>query len=178
MTLHPALRGYLDQLNPLIEQAAAAGVMPTPESARAALAGLNQFAAPAKPIAVVEDRVIADVPVRVYDPSPEVASDVIYFIHGGGHMAGDLDVYDYSARRLADAAHSSVDAELASARLTGQLLAVLPGLGLGLGFVGGGDPLGFLIGTPLGQGCVVVAVGLLCAGLIWTEKLSDVEVNG
>ena len=108
MTLHPALRGYLDQLNPLIEQAAAAGVMPTPESARAALAGLNQFAAPAKPIAVVEDRVIADVPVRVYDPSPEVASDVIYFIHGGGHMAGDLDVYDYSARRLADAAQMIV----------------------------------------------------------------------
>lgn len=108
MTLHPAFRGYLDQLNPLIEQAAAAGVMPTPESARAALAGLNQFAAPAKPIAVVEDRVIADVPVRVYDPSPEVASDVIYFIHGGGHMAGDLDVYDYSARRLADAAQMIV----------------------------------------------------------------------
>lgn len=82
------------------------------------------------------------------------------------------------ALRLAEAAHSSVDAELASARLTGQLLAVLPGLGLGLGFVGGGDPLGFLTGTRLGQGCVVAAVGLLCAGLIWTEKLSDVEVNG
>ncbi len=82
------------------------------------------------------------------------------------------------ALRLAEAAHSSVDAELASARLTGQLLAVLPGLGLGLGFVGGADPLGFLIGTPLGQGCVVAAVGLLCAGLMWTEKLSEVEVNG
>lgn len=82
------------------------------------------------------------------------------------------------ALRLAEAAHSSVDAELASARLTGQLLAVLPVLGLGLGFAGGGDPLGFLTGTLLGQVCVVAAVALLGAGLIWTEKLSEVEVQG
>ena len=103
MTMHPAFQAYLDELNPLVEKMVAEGFTPTPESARAALAGLNQFAAPAAEVAEVSDRVIADVPVRVYVPRPDVESDVIYFIHGGGHMAGDLDVYDYSARRLAAA---------------------------------------------------------------------------
>lgn len=112
MTMHPAFRAYLDQLNPLVAQANANGVQPTPESARAALAGLNQFAAPAVEVAQIDDRSIdytdADgarvrVPVRVYVPQPGVETDVIVFVHGGGHMAGDLDVYDYSARRTAAA---------------------------------------------------------------------------
>lgn len=103
MTMHPAFQAYLDELNPLVEKMTAEGFVPTPESARAALAGLNQFAAPAVEVADVSDRTIADVPVRVYVPRPGEESDVIYFIHGGGHMAGDLDVYDYSARRLAAA---------------------------------------------------------------------------
>ncbi len=121
MSLHPAFRAYLDELNPLIEANARAGVEATPESARAALAGLNQFALPPVPIAEVFDSAITyegityegvtydgapaagpvRVPVRVYVPRPGVASDVIAFVHGGGHMAGDLDVYDFSARRVA-----------------------------------------------------------------------------
>lgn len=108
MTLHPAFRAYLDELNPLVEQAVAAGFQPTPESARAALAGLNQFAAPAIEIAEVSDHRIDGVPVRAYVPSPGIAADLIYFIHGGGHMAGDLDAYDFQARRLAAAANMVV----------------------------------------------------------------------
>lgn len=111
MTLHPAFRQYLDEINPLVAQAARDGIEATPESARAALAGLNAFAAPAVPVARVFDRLIHDdgetesvsVPVRVYVARPGTPSDVILFVHGGGHMAGDLDVYDYSARRLAAA---------------------------------------------------------------------------
>jgi acetyl esterase/lipase len=117
VTLHAAFQQYLDELNPLVQQAALDGVQATPESARAALAGLNVFAAPAVPIARVYNRVIGGrmdatgasqpaeasfaVPVRVYVPQPGIPSDVVLFVHGGGHMAGDLDVYDFSARRLA-----------------------------------------------------------------------------
>ncbi len=108
MTLHPAFRAYLDELNPLIAQAVAAGFQPTAESARAALASLNEFAAPPVPIRQIEDRVVDGVPVRVYIPTPGLAQDVIYFIHGGGHMAGDLDVYDSQARHLAAAARMVV----------------------------------------------------------------------
>lgn len=108
MSLHPAFRTYLEVLNPLVEQAVKDGFVPTPESARAALAGLNEFALPAVPVAQVFDGTAggseggaAAVPVRVYVPRPGIPSDVIFFVHGGGHMAGDLDVYDFSARRTA-----------------------------------------------------------------------------
>lgn len=108
MSLHPAFRAYLDELNPLVEEAVAARIVPTPDSARAALAGLNQFAAAPVAVAEVTDREIAGVPVRVYVPTPGSAADVIYFIHGGGHMAGDVDVYDFQCRRLAAAARMVV----------------------------------------------------------------------
>lgn len=105
MSLHPAFQSYLDGLNPLVAENERAGVQATPESARAALAGLNQFASPAIDVAEVFDAVVAtgagEVPVRVYVPRPGVPSDAILFVHGGGHMAGDLDVYDFSARRTA-----------------------------------------------------------------------------
>ena len=101
MSLHPAFREYLDQLNPLVVKAAAEGVQPTPDSARAALASLNQFALPAVAVAEVRESALGGIPVRIYIPEPEEACDVVFFVHGGGHMAGDLDVYDFSARRLA-----------------------------------------------------------------------------
>lgn len=105
MGLHPEFRAYLDWLNPIVE--ANAGVAPTPEAARAALAGLNEFALPAVGIAEVFDSGVSAgggrVPVRVYVPRPGTPSDVVYFVHGGGHMAGDVDVYDFSARRTAAA---------------------------------------------------------------------------
>jgi len=103
MPLHPAFRAYLDELNPLVAEAARAGVVATPASARAALAGLNAYAAPAAVVALVVDGVIAGVPVRVYAAAPREARDVVLFVHGGGHLAGDLDVYDFSARRTAAA---------------------------------------------------------------------------
>lgn len=111
MTLVPAFQTYLDELNPLVAENKAKGIKPTPESARAALAGLNQFALPLTEVAKIENRTVTyssdagvvTVPVRVYVPRPGETSDVIVFVHGGGHMAGDLDVYDFSARRTAAA---------------------------------------------------------------------------
>lgn len=111
MSLHPAFKTYLDELNTIVEAAERSGFQPTPESARAALASLNQYALPPVPVAEIRDDAVhhvfdgvdVRVPVRVYVPRPGVASDVIVFIHGGGHMAGDLDVYDFSARRTAAA---------------------------------------------------------------------------
>lgn len=103
MPLHPALRAHLDELNPRAEEAARAGVVATPESARAALAALAGFAAAPVDVARVDDAVIAGVPVRRYAPVPDEERDVVLFVHGGGHLAGDLDVYDFSARRTAAA---------------------------------------------------------------------------
>ncbi|GAA2092450.1 hypothetical protein GCM10009841_01420 [Microlunatus panaciterrae] len=65
-----------------------------------------------------------------------------------------------------------VRAELAAARATGRMLAVLPAVGLALGFLIGGDPLGFLLGSPYGWGCLLLGVGLACFGVLWMERIS------
>lgn len=41
------------------------------------------------------------VPVRVYDPLPDACKPVCIYLHGGGHVAGSVDVYDPICRKLA-----------------------------------------------------------------------------
>ncbi|MDR1808065.1 MAG: hypothetical protein LBR33_09170 [Propionibacteriaceae bacterium] len=62
--------------------------------------------------------------------------------------------------------------ELAAPRATGQLLAVLPLLGLGLAAVVGGHPIAFLTETLAGRVCLLAGVGLVCAGAVWSDVLA------
>lgn len=62
--------------------------------------------------------------------------------------------------------------ELAAPRMTGVVLALLPIAGIGLGYAIGGDPLGFLLGSPWGWVCLITGTTLACAGLLWTEHLA------
>lgn len=64
-----------------------------------------------------------------------------------------------------------VAAELAGPRASGQVLAVLPIVGLGAGIALGGDPLEFFLTGVAGPLCLVGGVGLACAGVIWTDAL-------
>ena len=56
-------------------------------------------------VALVRDDVIPgpdySVPVRIYHPAPEEAPAVALFVHGGGHVAGSVALYDPIIRRLA-----------------------------------------------------------------------------
>ncbi|MDX6285938.1 MAG: tight adherence protein [Frankiales bacterium] len=65
-----------------------------------------------------------------------------------------------------------VDAQLAGARATGRLLALLPLLGLALGAAIGAAPGHFLLHTPAGAGCLWVAVLLDVAGLAWMDRIA------
>ncbi|MBV8679473.1 MAG: alpha/beta hydrolase [Aquitalea sp.] len=62
---------------------------------------------PGPDIAWVNDEIIHgrdySVPVRIYHPDPEQALPVLLFLHGGGHTAGSVSVYDPISRRLAAA---------------------------------------------------------------------------
>jgi acetyl esterase/lipase len=48
------------------------------------------------------------VPVRIYHPAPGHALPVALFLHGGGHVAGNVAMYDPIARKLALAARQVV----------------------------------------------------------------------
>ncbi|MFT4186914.1 MAG: alpha/beta hydrolase [Micrococcaceae bacterium] len=107
----PKLQDYLTQVNEAGKKANAQGIEATPETARAALASLNQFNEPQPKISEVKDTEYSYdnegeeilVPLRIYNPNPAKKLDTIIFVHGGGHMCGDLDIYDNQVRKLAEA---------------------------------------------------------------------------
>ena len=104
--VHPNLRAWLDQLNPLVAEQKARGVEATPRMVRDSLAGITAtFVTRAPELPGVFDLEVAStdgaIPIRLYDPSPGTAKPVLLFFHGGGHMAGSVQVYDPIARKLA-----------------------------------------------------------------------------
>lgn len=64
-----------------------------------------------------------------------------------------------------------VAAGLAGARATAAVLAGLPVLGLLLGQAVGAEPLRFLTGEPLGGWLLLIGALLICAGLLWSDRL-------
>ena len=48
------------------------------------------------------------IPVRIYRPTLTGAPGVLFFIHGGGHLSGSVEVYDPVARHLAAATGNTV----------------------------------------------------------------------
>jgi tight adherence protein B len=89
----------------------------------------------------------------------------------GVPLAELLDRLDAELRAHRRAAERAV-AQLAAVRATTHLLAVLPLLGLLIGYVLGVDPLDTILHTPAGGVSAVVAMVLQVAGAAWTERLT------
>ena len=107
-TLHPFLIPWLQKYNAAEAARRAAGVVLTPDNARADLAALFKGNVTSVPnIAMVRDEYIPApayaAPVRVYHPRPGRALPVLVYFHGGGYVAGSISVYEPMCRKLAQA---------------------------------------------------------------------------
>lgn len=117
----PQLREWLEKYNLLMAAWLAKGFVATPQVARDGLASLTRNMVTDIPdLAAVFDETIEgsvqSVPVRVYHPQPDAALPVLIYLHGGGHMAGSVAVYDPICRKIALATRRiviSVDYRLA-----------------------------------------------------------------
>lgn len=65
-----------------------------------------------------------------------------------------------------------VAGELSAPRATGKVMAVLPACGVGLGYLLGGEPVGWLLRGLPGWACLVGGVLLACLGVLWIEALA------
>ena len=72
--------------------------------------------------------------------------------------------------------HRDVEGRMAGPRATAGVLAALPVLGIALGEVSGAGAVHVLTHHVLGQLLLVVGVSLLCAGMLWTARITATAV--
>ncbi|KOS57370.1 alpha/beta hydrolase [Rhodococcus rhodochrous] len=76
------------------------------DEARAVVSTFTGLQAPPEPVARVEDQHYVsgttELPLRIYIPENDGPRPVVLYFHGGGFVAGDLEVIDEPARALAN----------------------------------------------------------------------------
>ena len=66
---------------------------------------------------------------------------------------------------------ATLRSELAAPRATGRMLALLPIVGMGMGYLLGANPLAWFLGSSAGILVLMCAVALTAVGGIWTRRI-------
>jgi len=66
---------------------------------------------------------------------------------------------------------ATLEAELAGPRASAKILSGLPLIGLLLGIMMGADPVGWLVGNPIGWACLVSGLALTATGAVWSQRM-------
>ncbi len=106
------LKHFLLKINEKLNQEKRINTKLTPTKARVDFASLCQFSGDKPEITYLSDFQIMvnnhSVLTRVYSSTPNKAQAVILYFHGGGHMCGDIALYDVICRKIALASHCIV----------------------------------------------------------------------
>lgn len=107
------LQRWLEQYNQTLAHWQAQGNTFTPAVVRESLATMTRTYVTDIPelSLVIDDAIDNDghpVPVRIFHPDQSSSLEVAIFLHGGGHMAGSIDVYDPICRKIAISAQRIV----------------------------------------------------------------------
>ena len=94
----------------------------------------------------------------------------------GAPVAGVLERLAGTLEADQDAAGQRETA-LAGPRATVRLLSWLPLVGLGLGMLMGVDPLGALLGSPVGWSVLAAGVGCAAVGRVWSARMIRQAAN-
>lgn len=91
-------------------------------------------------------------------------------VDGGAGLAAGLERLGTALRAQRDQ-QEALRAQLAGAWSTVVVLALLPLVGLAMGWAMGADPLSVLLHTPAGLSCLVVGGLLEAAGFWWAGRI-------
>ncbi len=131
---------------------------------------------PAWPMAVAALRVGADVASALRADavtSPllgQLAACWDVASHSGSGLGQSVAILAESARTREEL-EATLNAELAGPRATARVLVLLPAIGLLLGMGLGADPLGWLLGNPIGLLCGAGGLLLTVAGSAWSRHI-------
>ncbi|WP_197359687.1 type II secretion system F family protein [Streptomyces clavuligerus] len=153
-----------------------AGIQPGPAllSAAGATDALGTAGAPVGAAA----RFGGDVPRALREAAREPGADGLagvaacwrVAVDGGAGLAAALDRLEEALRADRDQ-REELRAQLAGARATVGLLALLPVVALAMGWALGADPLRVLLHTPAGLLCLLLGGALEAAGLWWAARI-------
>lgn len=108
------LQDFIEQANIAAKQAKADGVQLTPSLVRGNIEKLAFFIGEGPDLAFVKESALVtpspshSIGVRIYSPAPEQALPVVLHYHGGGHVCGNIALYDAISRKIAKAGHCVV----------------------------------------------------------------------
>lgn len=106
------LNDFLVQVNQANEQAKTEQVTLTPQLVRENLNKLSALISQGPELPYVADKQLTTkqhrISVRIYSPAPSENLPVVMHFHGGGHMAGSIELYDPISRKIAQQGHCIV----------------------------------------------------------------------